>query len=168
MGEILLSELLKKEKKSYGIVAYLEFPLRILLAYPGGPEYPGGHRGFWSIPKGGSHGEIGWNAAVREFKEETNLDIPQNIGKDDAINLGKITQRSGKIVEAWGVEMEDDDISHFKSNMFKMIWPPTKNGTEQQFPEVDKVKWFSYRDAVRYIRYDQRPFLIRLQHELDL
>jgi len=170
MSTIFLSELVvkkdKSRKKAFGIVAYLRDPLRILLAHPGGPEHTHLNRGYWSIPKGGEHNDTGWQAAVREFKEETNLDLPPGAKEKNSLYLETITQRSGKIVTAWGVEMENDDISNFKSNLFKMVWPPAPNGTEQHFPEMDEVRWFTYQQATRYIRYSQLPFLVRLKHQI--
>lgn len=169
MSNILLTDLLEEKKifrprHSYGILAYLTKPFRVLLAHPGGPELKHKIHNSWSIPKGGRHSvEDGWEAALREFKEETGLDLPENIKEKDAINLGAVTQKGGKIVRVWAVEMEDDDISSFKSNTFLFQWSD-ENTTE--YPEIDKIKYFSYGEAKHYLRPDQWPFIQRLINDL--
>ena len=169
---IALSELIKideRKKKirySYGILAYVLNPFRILLAHPGGPEFLHKNKNCWSIPKGASHKiEDGWEAAQREFKEETGLDLPPNTREIDAINLGTITQKSGKIVRAWAIQMEDDDISNFKSNTFLFKWP----GHEPiEYPEIDKVKYFTPKEAIRRLNPYQLPFIKRLIEDLKI
>jgi len=166
MSTIFLSDLISeaKKQKSYGILAYVTNPFRVLLAHPGGPESKSRNKGWWGIPKGKpSGGESKWSTACREFEEETGLKIPKGIKESDMIELGKIVQHNKKIVKVWAVQMESDDISGFHSNTFKMKWPrndPTAK--EKTYSEVDKVRYFNYDNAIRYIRSDQIPFLNRL------
>jgi predicted NUDIX family NTP pyrophosphohydrolase len=166
---IQLSEILdemgkpRKVRHSYGVVAYLLNPFRVLLAHPGGP-FSSHKMSNWSIPKGGASGaEDGWDAAIREFKEETGLDLPENIRERDTINLGTIQQKGGKIVRAWAVKMDDDDISKFKSNTFLFAWPDHKT---EEYPEIDEVRYFTYRDAAKYLRVEQFTLIKRLADDL--
>jgi len=153
-----------KTRYSYGIVAYLVNPFRILLAHPGGPFSSRKSVSHWSIPKGGASGaEDGWEAALREFKEETNIDVPKNIKEKDTINLGTITQRGGKVVRAWAIQMDDDDLSSFKSNTFLFGWPGHK---PKEYPEIDDVEYFKYSDAAKHLRIDQFPLIQRLASDL--
>ena len=57
--------------------------------------------------------------ARREFAEETGLEAP----KHPLIDLGQITQKSGKLVLGWAVE-GDLDPSTAVSNTYEMEWPP--------------------------------------------
>src|SRR6187549_1070636 len=86
-------------KQSAGLLMYRrrDGRLEVLLAHPGGPFWQARHSGAWTIPKGGIHeGERASEGAIREFREETGFEPP-----DDLIPLGQIVQRSGKIVHAW-------------------------------------------------------------------
>jgi predicted NUDIX family NTP pyrophosphohydrolase len=153
---------MNKPKYAYGIVAYVYDPFRILIAHPGGPYYSKKENGYWSIPKGVIHdGEDGWHCALREFKEETNLELPKHLKKKDAFDLGEIVQKSGKIVRAWAVEMDTDDISNFKCNTFKMEWPPN-SGIIEEFPEMDKVKYCEPEEALKLLKYEQHYFVDKL------
>jgi predicted NUDIX family NTP pyrophosphohydrolase len=42
-----------------------------------------------------------------------------------------------------------------------MEWPP-RSGKQQEFPEVDRVAWFSLTDAREKLVKGQLPFLDRL------
>ncbi len=111
--------------------------ITVLLVHPGGPYWKNKDKNSWSIPKGEfKEGENAFDAAIREFKEETNL----NLNSTDFIELTPIKQKSGKVVYAWAIE-NDLDSSSIKSNYFEMEWPP-KSGKIQKFPEIDKGEWF--------------------------
>ena len=128
-------------KQSAGILVFRKHSgvVEVLLAHPGGPFWA--NKDSWSIPKGElDDGEDLQVAAEREFKEEVGFDRPA--GK--LIELGEAKQ-SGKTNYIWAVE-GDPDLKQFKSNMFKMEWPP-KSGTEQEYPEVDRIKWFDLATA---------------------
>ena len=69
-------------KKSAGILVYkLENNTpKVLLCHFGGPFWEGIDKGGWSIPKGElSEDEDILSAAKREFKEETNLSINEDL-----------------------------------------------------------------------------------------
>ena len=160
MSEIKLTDIFdemrkKRSKLACGILAYVKSPFRVLLAHPGGPYYTHQNFGSWSIPKGVLNDEESkWDCAKREFKEETNLNLPIK-EKDAAIDIGSVVQKSGKIIKAWAVEMSDDNTKNFKSNKFKMWY----SGKEVEYPEIDKIEYFDLKNAIRHIRHEQIHFL---------
>lgn len=167
MDQIKLSNIINEMKKkrgrlACGILAFVKSPFRVLLAHPGGPYHTHKNLGGWSIPKGVLDGEESkWHCAKREFKEETNLDLPVT-NKEDAIDIGSIVQRGGKVVRAWAVEMPNDNIKDFKSNKFKML----EFGKEVEYPEIDKIEYFDVKNAIKHVRYEQTPFIDALVKHL--
>jgi predicted NUDIX family NTP pyrophosphohydrolase len=129
--------------------------IEVLLVHPGGPFYI--KKDVWSIPKGEyEEGEDPFDAARREFKEETGLDAVGSF-----LPLGDVKYPSnGKVVSAWAVK-GDCDPSTLHSNTFSLEWPP-KSGRQQEFPEVDRVEWFSVEVAQRKIVKAQVGFLEKL------
>jgi predicted NUDIX family NTP pyrophosphohydrolase len=61
----------------------------------------------------------------------------------------------------------DWDASNFSSNMFSMPWPP-KSGQLREFPELDRVEWFSLEEAECRILKGQVIFLKRLKEAVSL
>jgi predicted NUDIX family NTP pyrophosphohydrolase len=129
--------------------------IEVLLVHPGGPFYD--KKDVWSIPKGEyEEGEDPFDAARREFKEETGLEA---VGP--FLPLGDVIYPSnGKVVSAWAVK-GDCDPSTLHSNTFFLEWPP-KSGKQQEFPEVDRADWFSVEVAQRKIVRAQVGFLEKL------
>ena len=82
--------------------------------------------------------------ARREFEEESGTPIDSEA---EMIELGEIRQRSGKVVVAWAVE-GDLDPATAVSNTFELEWPP-RSGRMQEFPEVDRVEWFTLAGRAR-------------------
>ena len=75
--------------------------LEVLLAHQGGPFWVKKDIGHWTIPKGEVEpGEELVAVARREFAEETGHQTPNH----PLIDLGQITQKSGKRVLGWAVE----------------------------------------------------------------
>jgi len=135
--------------------------LDVLLAHQGGPFWVKKDLGHWTIPKGEAKpGEEFVAVARREFAEETGHHVPNK----PLIELGQITQKSGKVVLGWAVE-GDLDPSTAISNTYDMEWPP-HSGNVQTFPEIDRVEWFHLDDARRRLKAAQVPFLDRLQAAL--
>jgi predicted NUDIX family NTP pyrophosphohydrolase len=135
--------------------------LQVLLAHQGGPFWVKKDIGHWTIPKGETEpGEEVVAVALREFAEETGHEVPNN----PLVDLGEITQKSGKLVLAWAVE-GDLDPSTAVSNSYEMEWPP-HSGVVQTFPEIDRVAWFDLDEARRRLKAAQVPFLDRLQAAL--
>jgi predicted NUDIX family NTP pyrophosphohydrolase len=98
--------------------------------------------------------------ARREFAEETGHDLRNQ----PLIDLGQITQKSGKLVLGWAVQ-GDLDPSSAVSNTYDLEWPP-HSGVVQAFPEIDRVEWFDLDEARRWLKAAQVPFLDRLQAAL--
>lgn len=130
--------------------------LEVLLAHPGGPFWTDRHRGAWSIPKGGRDPyETPLEAAIREFREETGFDPSGPFHP-----LGRVTQRSGKVVHAWAFE-GDCDPSAAVSITTETEWPP-RSGRRIVIPEVDRVAFFPLADARVAINTGQAVLLDRL------
>jgi predicted NUDIX family NTP pyrophosphohydrolase len=129
--------------------------IEVLLVHPGGPFYT--KKDVWSIPKGEyEEGEDPFDAARREFKEETGLEAVGSF-----LPLGDVKYPSnGKVVSAWAVK-GDCDPSTLHSNTFSLEWPP-KSGRQQEFPEVDRAEWFSVEVAQRKLVKAQVGFLEKL------
>jgi predicted NUDIX family NTP pyrophosphohydrolase len=129
--------------------------------HPGGPFWTRRDAGAWSIPKGEyDPGDDPFEAARREFEEE--LSSPPPAG--EAVDLGEVKQRGGKLVCAWAIE-GDLDPTDAKSNTFTVEWPPS-SGRMRSFPEVDRAEWFTLRDAREKINPAQVALLDRLAERL--
>ncbi len=153
-----------KRKNSAGILLFRRSNkiLEVLLVHPGGPFWARKDDGSWSIPKGElDENEDRLKCAIREFEEETGGQL-----RGEFIELHPLKQKSGKIIYAWATE-GDFDPSEFKSNFFEMEWPP-RSGKMKEFPEADKVQWFSIAEANKKLLAGQAPFLSQLQGLLDL
>jgi predicted NUDIX family NTP pyrophosphohydrolase len=145
-------------KQAAGILVYRinNKKPEIFLCHPGGPFYKNKDLGVWQFPKGEfESGEEPFDAAKREFKEETGQEI-----NGEFIPLKPIKYKSGKIVYAWAVKGEVN-ITSITSNTFPLEWPP-KSGKYIDVPEMDKAGWFSIKEAKQKIL----PVLIPLVDEL--
>ncbi|MEU9440182.1 NUDIX domain-containing protein [Streptomyces sp. NPDC048304] len=131
--------------------------LEVLLGHMGGPLWAKKDAGAWTVPKGEyDPGEPAWEAARREFQEELGLAPPDG----EAVPLGEVAQKNGKIVTAWAVEA-DPDLGGFRPGTFTMEWPP-RSGRMRQFPELDRVEWFGLERARELVITAQAAFLDRL------
>jgi predicted NUDIX family NTP pyrophosphohydrolase len=129
--------------------------------HPGGPFWTRRDAGAWSIPKGEYEpGDDAFEAARREFEEE--LSSPPPAG--EAVDLGEVKQRGGKLVCAWAIE-GDLDPTEAKSNTFTVEWPPS-SGRMRSFPEVDRAEWFTLQDAREKVNPAQVALLDRLAKRL--
>ncbi|MDR3658266.1 MAG: NUDIX domain-containing protein [Mycobacterium sp.] len=146
-------------KLSAGVLVYRtrDGVVEVLIAHPGGPFWARRDDGVWSIPKG-EHSEVEdpWEAAQREFAEELGLAVPAG----PRLDLGALKQPSGKLVTAFAVEA-DLDVTGARSNAFPLEWPKG-SGTIKEFPEVDRVGWFTVTQARTKLLKGQRAFLDRL------
>ncbi|HEY7282065.1 MAG TPA: NUDIX domain-containing protein [Actinomycetota bacterium] len=132
--------------------------LEVLLGHPGGPLWAKKDAGHWTVVKGEiDAGEAPEDVARREFKEETGHDLPDG----PMVSVGRIRQKSGKVVLGWAVE-GDLDPANAVSNTFEMEWPP-RSGRRAEFPEIDRVEWFALEEARRRIKDAQSPFIDRLE-----
>ncbi|MGQ5634977.1 MULTISPECIES: NUDIX domain-containing protein [unclassified Streptomyces] len=131
--------------------------LQVLLGHMGGPLWAKKDAGAWTVPKGEyDPGESAWEAARREFREELGLAPPDG----EAVPLGEVAQKNGKIVTAWAVEA-DPDLSGFRPGTFTLEWPP-RSGRTREFPELDRVQWLGLDRARELIITAQAAFLDRL------
>ncbi|HON59854.1 MAG TPA: NUDIX domain-containing protein [Smithella sp.] len=151
-----------KKKTSAGILLYRKKDdgMEFFLVHPGGPYWAKKDEGAWSVPKGEfEDGEDPFEAARREFREETGFDVDGRF-----IELQPIRQPSGKVIYVWALE-GDLDAAAIKSNAFAMEWPP-KSGRLQEFPEVDRGGWFGVDEAREKLLPGQRGFLDELLKHL--
>ncbi|MET8694578.1 NUDIX domain-containing protein [Streptomyces bauhiniae] len=146
-------------KRSAGLLLFrhTDRGLEVLLGHMGGPFWATKDEGAWSVPKGEYEAdEPAWDAARREFQEELGIAPPDG----PALPLGEIAQRNGKIVTAWAVEA-DLDPTTVAPGTFTMEWPP-HSGRVQEFPELDRVAWFTPEEARPLMVSGQGTFLDRL------
>ena len=131
--------------------------------HPGGPFWARKDSGAWSIPKGEyDDAEDPLACALREFEEETGTALDPA----EPLDLGSVTQRSGKVVTAWAAE-GDLDAASISSNTFTMEWPP-RSGTSAEFPEVDRAGWFGLEEAREKLNPAQVELVDRLAERLGL
>ena len=152
----------RRSKESAGLLLFRRAggTLEVLLGHPGGPFWAKRDEGAWTIPKGGIHeGEQPLATAIREFVEETGF-TPCG----PFIPLGRITQRSGKVVHAWAFE-GDCDPARIASVTTTTEWPP-RSGRQIEIPEIDRVAFFTLEDARRAINVAQAELLDRLVERL--
>lgn len=151
-------------KISAGIVLYRgsQHGFQVLLAHPGGPFWKNKDDGAWTIPKGEvSDGEDLLEAARREFTEETG-----RVLSGPFIELSAIKQKGGKTVHAWGCA-GDFDPQDLKCNLFSMEWPP-KSGKHKEFPEIDRVQWFTTDEARKKLNAELMILIDELKTKLDV
>jgi predicted NUDIX family NTP pyrophosphohydrolase len=145
-------------KQSAGVLLYRvrNGSLEVFLVHPGGPFWAKKDTGAWSIPKGElADGEERFDAAVREFREETGFEV-----RGEPTPLTPVRQQGGKTIHAWAFE-GDCDSSALRSNSFSMEWP-ARSGLYHDFPEVDRGAWFSLEEATRKINPAQASLLAEL------
>ncbi|HZP75706.1 MAG TPA: NUDIX domain-containing protein [Pseudolabrys sp.] len=152
----------RRDEVSAGLLVFRRAPkLAVLLGHPGGPYWSNKDDGAWSIPKGLVEGDSALLAAAqREFTEETGFEAPGPF-----VPLQPVTMKSGKIVHAWAFEA-DFNAQSFTSGTFEMEWPP-RSGRRAQFPEIDRLQWFVFGNALRKIISYQQPFLMELKQLLE-
>jgi predicted NUDIX family NTP pyrophosphohydrolase len=134
----------------------------VLIGHPGGPFWARKDEAAWSIPKGEyTEDEDPWVAAQREFVEEIGLPVPDG----PRVALPPVKQSGGKIVTAFAVAA-DLDVTDSVSNTFELEWPKG-SGKIKEFPEMDRVGWFSVADAYVKLLKGQRPLLDHLMAHLQ-
>jgi len=129
----------------------------VLLVHPGGPYWATKDLGAWSIPKGEhTDEEDPQTCALREFAEETGT----RLAPTPLVDLGEVRQKGGKVVRAWAAQ-GDLDAARVRSDTFVLEWPP-RSGRMQEFPEIDRARWFALDEARQRILPAQAAFLDRL------
>lgn len=155
--------MVQQKNISAGLLMYRRYgeEWQLFLAHPGGPYFEKKDEGWWTIPKGlPEAGEEPLETAIREFREETGIPI-----NGPYLPLGRIKQKGGKWVHAWAFEGDWQEEKGIRCNTFKVEWP-YKSGRWQEYPEVDRVGWFSYEEACRKINAAQIPLLDKLLERL--
>lgn len=159
-----LNSEMARSNTSAGLILYRRADgggLEVLIAHMGGPFWKNRDRS-WSIPKGEyGPGEDPLACARREFEEETGHPAPRG----EPIELGQITQKSGKRVLAWALE-GDLDPARAVSNTCEIEWPP-RSGKTIEIPEVDRVEWVAPKVAERRVIAGQQALFDRLTELLD-
>ena len=155
--------------RSAGLLMYRKRhdKIEVFLVHPGGPYFAKRDEGWWSVPKGvieGDEAPIG--RAIREFEEETGRSLEACGGGAELLDLGEVTQKSGKVVHAWAFAGDWPEGLGVASNSFDLEWPP-HSGRRQEFPEVDQGRFFDLGEARRKINSAQAAFLDRLADELS-
>ena len=136
--------------------------VEVLIGHPGGPFWARKDEGAWSIPKGEYvEGEDPWAVARREFEEETGKPPPEG----PRIDFAPVRQPSGKVITAFAVR-GDLDLEGTYSNTFTLEWPKG-SGTIREYPEIDRVEWFSVAAARSKLLKGQRPLLDRLLEAVE-
>ncbi len=130
-------------------------------AHPGGPYFAKKDVGAWTLPKGliGAREEPA-AAALREFEEEAGWRPAGELQ-----SLGEATLRSSKVVAGFAlatIEEEDAILAQFSPGQFVMEWPP-RSGRHVEFPEIDRIAFFSLAEARVKINAAQAAFLDRLE-----
>ena len=146
-------------KLSAGLLLYRveSGSVEVLIGHPGGPFWAKKDDGAWSIPKGEYvEGEDPWQAARHEFEEELGKPPPDG----PRIDFPPLKQPSGKIITAFAVR-GDLDLDGTVSNTFTLEWPKG-SGNLREYPEIDRVDWFSVSEARSKLLKGQRPLLDRL------
>jgi predicted NUDIX family NTP pyrophosphohydrolase len=137
--------------------------VQVLLAHMGGPFWTGKDDAAWSIPKGlYDDDEEPLAAAMREFTEE--LGLPAPVRPEQLVPLGERKQPSGKRLTVWAAEA-DLDPADVVPGLFTMEWPP-RSGKQAEFPEIDRVAWWSLVEAETKLVRGQVPFLTVLAASL--
>ncbi len=148
-------------KRSAGIILYrlAGDRLQVFLCHPGGPFWKNRDAHAWSFPKGEFDDEAPFDAARREFEEETG-----KRANGPFLALTPCKQSGGKLVHAWAVEGDIDETA-IVSNEFEMEWPP-KSGRTRRFPEIDRGAWFDIDEARERIHKGLIPMLDELASAL--
>lgn len=155
-------------KISCGVLVYRvqNNELQVFLVHPGGPFFAKKDNGYWSIPKGElNKNEEKVDCAIREFNEETSVDISNYRNK--MIELGSVIQKNGKQVFAWALEYELPEI--VDSNGFADLKEKSNKitinlGIKQfQAPEIDKGQFFNLENAKVKVNPNQWELIEKLK-----
>ncbi len=120
---------------SAGIIPYRSNDngeMEFFVGHAGGNHVNG--RSLWMFLKGHVEGDENWEeTAIREFQEETNIEIPKEKLKH-LIPLGQVLQNSYKTTIAFGIHYPEIDPHECHSNMAE----------EGGYPEIDGYQWMPY------------------------
>ena len=119
-------------KHSAGIIPYRfnkDGEMEFFVGHPGGNK-----ENIWYYLKGQTEdGEDLLAAAIREFREETGLELP-GMKAENLILLGTVKQSKYKTVTAFGIHFPDIDPDICRSNLIE----------DGVTPEIDRYMWMTY------------------------
>lgn len=105
--------------------------------------------GHWDFPKG--HMEVGETeieTAIREVKEETNIDVEVN--------------------EKYRYTTEYSPKEDVMKEVVYFLAKNVNNNKEAQLEEVSEVRWFNFDEAIKTITYNNsKEILLELKKDLE-
>ena len=106
------------------------------------------NKGHWDFPKGHiESGETEVQTAIREVKEETNIDVEVN--------------------EEYRYVTQYSPAENVMKEVVFFLAKNINNHREAQLAEVSEVKWFRLDEAIERITYDtSKEILIKLKKDL--
>ena len=132
-------------KKCAGIIVRRkrgEDGLEFFLCTPGGPAWVG--RECWNFPKGEmEENENILECAIREFKEETGVDISVNRNDNDFNYEGVVRQRKDKEVYVYSTQWIDEPLDNETCHSNEFLWTDGKN-----YPEIGEYRWMTLSELV--------------------
>lgn len=110
--------------------------MEFFVGHPGGIKWE--KQNYWAFLKGGvENGEDWVTAALREFKEESGVDI--SLYNDKLIPLGSTIQNPQKTVIAYGIYYPNINPLECFSNI----------ADNCLHPEIDKYQWMTFKDICK-------------------
>lgn len=114
---------------------------KFFVCTPGGPYWE--HKEMWNFPKGHiEKDESPFDAALREFEEETSVKLVNDISHYKY--LGLVKQNSKKKVHVFIKPYENENLENCYSNLCESII----KGKKYVHPEIKSYKWMTYRDLL--------------------
>ena len=128
-----------KQEKSCGCIVINENNEVLLIHH---------NAGHWDFPKGHvEEGETEVQTAIREVKEETNIDVEVN--------------------EKYRYVTEYSPKENVMKKVIFFLAKNISNNKEAQLEEVSEVKWFNIEEAIEKITYNtSKEILIKLKKDL--
>lgn len=128
-------------KKSSGILVYRKRnnQIEVFLVHPGGPFWKNKDLNSWSIPKGEIENNNFLENALREFHEETGIDLSQE--KEKIKYLGEVKSKN-KILYVYFLQKDLGEVK-VKSNLIEIEY----QGRKIKIPEVDQGNYFDIETA---------------------
>ena len=98
--------------------------------------------GFWGFPKGHiEENETDIQTAIREVKEETNLDV--------------------KIISTKTYESKYIINNEINKTVVYFVAKPISSDIKMQESEISNIKWFDFDEALETITYDDNKNILR-------
>lgn len=122
-------------ERSSGVILFRKVDGRyeFFVCTPDGPYWE--HRELWNFPKGHvERGETDFEAALREFKEETSITLNK---RTHYIDFGMVKQNPKKMVHVYGKKWKGEDTSNCSSNMTSTYY----NGHKIRHHEIKAYAW---------------------------